>query len=136
MEYIGLLVGAIGVPVCAVVANIAIRHIGKVPITAGADLILFLLTFDGAVLIAHENFQPLVVSNSFRNQLNAIFVMLTFLGFATWVVNIGYFERKLIDAYDGRNHRYSDFPLVWFICSWAIVVLLIAAHVLTFTLNI
>lgn len=136
MGQISLFIGVIGVPVCAVVANIVVRNIGKVPVTAGADFILFLLTFDGTVLIAHDEFEPLITSNSLQQQLIAIFVFWTFLGFATWLINIAYFERKIVDAYDNHNHQYSSFPIRWFICSWTIVVFLIAGHVLTFTLNI
>lgn len=136
MDQIALIVGCFIVPLCAVLSNLSLRHAVRAPCTAGADLVLFLLTLDAAVLIANEEFKLLIQSELLRSQLIEIFVGFTFITILLWIFNVVVFEIKVIKSFNSETGVYSNYPIGWVIFSWSLIVALVCAHLLVFSLQI
>ena len=130
-----LVSSSILVPLVIVAANLYLRSVKGIPVTAGADIMAFLITFDGAAAIAHEDFLPLVAHHAFQENLLTILIDLGLLGGLFWLVNIWSFERRVFESYDSGQAKYVDFPLGWFYFAWLATLIFITLHILLFTLG-
>jgi hypothetical protein len=130
-----LVSSAILIPVAVVAGNIYLRSIRAIPVTAGADIMGLLITFDGAAAIAHEDFRPLVAHQALQQDLLAILIDLGAVGALLWLNNIWSFERRVFESFDSAKGQYVDFPLGWFFIAWLSTLTLITLHILLFTLG-
>lgn len=87
----------IAVPIAVFVLNVIFRLRRQLPLTAGADWVLLLLTFDLVVLMQQPEFAP-HVGSWMKEQIGPVFVLLLIFGFISWVSNVSYVEPILENA--------------------------------------
>lgn len=132
MGNLTLFIGAFLVPLCAIFANLFIRHAAKTPTSAGADALMFFLTLDGSALIASSDFIKLVPYPEFQKQFSSIFVGLLFISFAFWALNIAFFEKKIGASFNHKTGQYTNYPFKTVLISWIIILTLVTSHLLIF----
>lgn len=135
MDQLALIIGSIVVPLCAFFGNLMIRNLAKIPSTAGADIVLFLLTLDATVLISNEEFKTLVKNSSIQIQFIPIFVGFLFLSLLLWIANITHFETKVIKSFNPTTGIYTNYPFAWVLFSWFLIAILTCSHFLIFSLK-
>jgi hypothetical protein len=122
----------LGLPIAAVIVNSVARLLAKLPQSAPADMVLAFVVFDAIVIIQGDDFRHHVPFEEIRINLTAIYVMYIFVGMFLWAVSVFQIERKIVQFYQRRPNRRSEFPFGAFFFSLFIPVMLIFASVSPF----
>jgi len=134
-EQIQLVAGSVIIPGCGVLINLVVRNSRHLPVSTGADILLFLLIFDGTVITALNEFGHLIPYEEFRDAIAPIFGMLIFISFFMWYLSVGC-EVRIAQSHNSGTRKYVGFPFWSFVGVWGIAVCMIAVHILVFTLKL
>ena len=121
------LIGAVAIPVILFVMNLILRRAFQRPLTAGADWFLLIVAFDATAILTIKDLQPLIQDEFIRNIAIAMFLVLLLVSISTWLLSVGFFEKKLEQAYGNNN---STGIIGWFGLSWSIAASVTAVNVL------
>jgi hypothetical protein len=129
---------AIGVPLAVFTANWVHRSRQSYAQTAAADFILAIGVFDLAVMIASQDFEPFLRSQSLRPLVVYWHFIAGFASALVWLGIVKWGEPVLARYYEGRRayYRTEDFPFAVFFICWFAVFFLIMAHVTFFALKV
>jgi hypothetical protein len=134
VDSLPLIIAGVLVPLMAFVGNIVLRAGKGVAQSAASDLLLLVLVFDASVVIASDQFKPLVHDLAIRSQLVAIHVGLWWIGLVAWFLAVLGAERKIAASFDPELRRYdSRFPIWTWLFSWFLAVAIVFLHVSVFT---
>jgi hypothetical protein len=128
---------AVFVPLAVFSANWAWRSHHGYAQTAAADFIVAIGVFDLAVMVASEDFEPFLRSQTLRPFIIYWHFLAAFASALVWLGIVKWGEPVLARYYEGRGyHRRDDFPLVAFLICWFAVFCLIMTHVTFFALKV
>jgi hypothetical protein len=134
VDSLPLIVAGIVVPLMAFVGNIVLRAGRGVAQSAASDLLLLVLVFDASVVIASDEFRPLIRDAAISAQLVAIHVGLWWLGLVAWLLAVLRAETKIAASFDPRSKRYdSRFPIWTWLFSWVLAMAIVFLQVSVFT---
>jgi hypothetical protein len=105
--------------------------------TAAADLILTIVIFDIAVVVASEEFEPFIRAQSLLPMIRYWHFSAGFASGLVWAGIIRWGEPVVARYYETKlTYRKSEFPLAVFLVCWMAVLALIAIHVGFFAINL
>jgi cytochrome c biogenesis factor len=127
-------VATILVPFAGFLANAVLRAGRGVAQSAASDLLLLLIMFDAGVIIASDQFKPLVPNPMLREAIVSVHVALLFVGLVAWITAVAVIERRIAYAFDPRRQRYaSGFPLMAWLGAWGVAAVVLSCHLSIFT---
>ncbi len=125
-------IAAFGIPLIAVIGNSLLRFFNKMPQSATADLVLFLVVFNAVAIIQHKDFQPHVLDKGIRPHFVAIYVALLIVNLFFWIVAVFVLEKGLLEKYDHGRKRYSDNPFLYIFASYMVATLSMCSSMAVF----
>jgi hypothetical protein len=134
VESLPLIIAGVLVPLMAFVGNIVLRAGKGVAQSAASDLLLLLLVFDASVVIASDQFRPLVRDPTISSQVVAVHVGLWWVGLVAWLLAVLGAEKRIAASFDPRSRTYdARFPIWTWLFSWVLAMAIVFLHVSVFT---
>jgi hypothetical protein len=128
---------AILIPVFAYVLNWKMREARGYQLSAAADFVLALMAFDLGALASPEAFKAAMPHSPFLQSFEPLFVCLFCVGLFFWSVALLPLENAMATKFDASSRIYIDgIAKLYFMVSWTIAAMLLAAHCLLFFLRV
>jgi hypothetical protein len=124
---------SIAIPALAFGANWQIRSKKGYALSAAADFILAIASFDLAALAAHDVFEKTVRDPILREKFVPVFIILFVITMALWAFLFLPLEDKLERVYKiTPDGSLTGDSALYFFGAWGSVVFIVAPHVLAF----
>jgi hypothetical protein len=124
---------AIAFPLLAFVINWQIRIHRRYALSAAADFMLAVATFDVTAAAAHAPFEKVVRYQPFREDFVGLFLILFANTIVSWMVFFLPLEDRLINAYQpSSGGKFTGNAAIYFFGSWFLVAALVAPHFFVF----
>ena len=129
---ISLVAAGVAVPVVVFLMNLFVRIGRGIAQSSAADFLLLLVVFDASVIIAADQFRPLVRDPVIGEAIVPVYVVLLLVTIFVWLMAVLYVEPAI--SYDpvARTYR-SRFPVFAWMGSWIAAGFMFFVHAWGFT---